>query len=343
MKTLFRLLFSLTLLVSCQLSVVNANPPDISALTIHYSPLTSPLSFHAQSDANKFASMDVRILLQALARPWFIESTQAEYWASIADNLVLNRRMDAVPNADYRKYFYEFSRVDANGNLTADGPVQLVRLEGPVMKYDYCGAMGMESIQQGIRAANADQSVQSIVLMIDSPGGTVDGTDNLAREIKASKKPVVSFVNGMMCSAAYWIGSSASEIIADDANGGYNATIGSIGTMAMWKDKTKAEEAQGIKTHMVFASQSTRKGQDYVDANAGNYTKLIQELDNLNGTFLSAVQQNRGDKLKLDKENVLDGATYDAKAALKYGLVDKISNFQYAIKRSLQLAKSLQA
>jgi signal peptide peptidase SppA len=290
--------------------------------------------------------VDIKVLLQALGRPWFIEESQANHWAGIAAEMVSTRRMDAVPNNDTRKdeygySAYEFPRVNANGDLTADGEVQLVRIEGPVMKYSYCGSLGMEQLQQGIRAANADPTIKSIVLLIDSPGGTVDGTHNLAREVKASKKPVVSFVNGMMCSAAYWIGSSASEIIADDANNGYNATIGSIGTMAMWKDKSKAEEAAGIKTHIVFATKSKRKGAFSQEANSGNYERLITELDNLNETFLSSVKQNRGSRLKMEEEDVLEGDVYDAKAALKHGLIDKIGNLQYAIKRSLQLAKTI--
>jgi protease-4 len=289
--------------------------------------------------------MDIKVLLQALARPWFIEETQANHWAGVAHG-ILFKKMDAVPNKDTRSYdwggnLYEFPRVNAAGDIDPKGEVQLARLEGPLMKYNYCGSLGMEAIQQGLRAANADETVKSIVLLIDSPGGTVDGTHNLAKEIKASKKPVVAFVNGMMCSAAYWIGSSATEIVADDANNGYNAIIGSIGTMAMWKDKTQAEEAAGIKTNVVFATKSTRKGAYAQELKSGNYDRLVKELDNLNGTFLAAVKENRNGKLQLQDEDVLEGDVYNAKDALRYGLIDKISNLNYAIKRSLQLAKTI--
>jgi signal peptide peptidase SppA len=289
--------------------------------------------------------VSVKVLLQALARPWFIEESAAEHWSAIATEIVIGRRADAVPNQDTRSdrygIAYEFPRVNANGDLTSTGEIQLVRVEGPLMKYDYCGALGMESIQQGLRAANADDTVKSIVLLIDSPGGTVDGTHNLSREIKASKKPVVAFVNGMMCSAAYWIGSSALEVIADDANNGYNATIGSIGTMAMWEDNTKAKEALGVKRHMVYATKSKRKGAYSQEANSGNYERLIQDLDNLNNTFISSVKENRGVKLKLSEEDVLEGDVYDAKQALQFGLIDKVANFKYAVKRSLMLAKTI--
>lgn len=278
-----------------------------------------------------------------------MEKTQAEYWGNIVTELVITRSADAIPGQDNRRYGidpdpyqkYEFPRVDSNGNLQKDGPVQMIRIEGPVMKYDFCGAMGMESLQQGLRSANADSTVQSIVLLIDSPGGTVDGTDNLAKEVSNSKKPVVSFVNGMMCSAAYWIGSGAKEIVVDDANKGYNAYVGSIGTMAMWKDTTKADEQKGVKTNIVTATKSTRKTSYSDQVAKGDYTRLIKELDNINETFHSAIQQNRGGKLKMDKENLFEGDFYDGKDAVKYGLADKIASLPYAIKRSLQLAKTI--
>lgn len=286
--------------------------------------------------------MEIKVLLQALARPWFIEQSQASiYAAQLHDLIHLGKRMDAVPNQDNRNWYYEFNRVDANGTITRDGAVQLVKIEGPLMKYDTCGSMGMESLQQGIRSANADSSIFSIVLLIDSPGGTVDGTHNLSREIAACTKPVIAFVNGMMCSAAYWIGSSATEIVADDANNGYNATIGSIGTMCMWQDTTEADKAKGIKTNIVTATKSTLKTKAFQDIQAGDYTRLIKELDNLNETFLSAVQTNRAGKLNEDYPGVLNGETYDAKEALKAGLIDRVANLQYAIKRSLQLAKTI--
>jgi protease-4 len=287
--------------------------------------------------------MDIKVLIQALARPWFIEESQASVYADLLHNAIyIDKKMDAVLNQDKRNGYYEtYQRVDANANPVSNGPVQLIRVEGALMKNDNCFSAGMESLQQAVRAANLDDTVLSIVLLIDSPGGTVDGTDNLAREIKNSAKPVVAFVNGMMCSAAYWIGSSASTIICDDANDGYNATIGSIGTMCMWKDTTKADEASGVKTNIVTATKSTNKIAKYQEIKAGNYERLIKELDNLNETFLSAVQTNRGDKLNTSDAGVLSGETYDAKAALKVGLIDKIGSLPLAIKTSISLAKTI--
>jgi len=284
-----------------------------------------------------------KIFLQVLGRPWLIEESQAHYWAGIAREIFITKSLDAVPNRDTRSngFSFEFPRVNANGDQTAKGPVQLVRIEGPLMKYDSSAFLGMETLQQGIRAAANDDTVKSIILIIDSPGGTVDGTHNLAREIEKVKKPVVAFVNGYMCSAAYWIGSGAREIICDDANGGYNSTIGSIGTIAQWYDTKAADKKAGIKEIIVTASKSKRKTSYWDQIDKGVYDRLIKKLDNLNETFLSAIQKNRAGKLNLEREDVLEGDIYDGKDALKYGLIDKIADLPYAIDRSLKLARHM--
>lgn len=270
-----------------------------------------------------------------------IEPSSVEYWGNMATELIAGRLM-GVPSMDTRRnYSDSIFRVDSGGNMTSSGPVQVICLNGPIGKYDFCGSPGSQSIQQAVRAANQDNSVESIVLWIDSPGGQVDGTANLAEEVKKSVKPVVSFADGLMASAAYWIGSAADEIIVDKANNGFNTRIGSIGTMASWMDTSKRNEMQGVKVHSVYATKSTEKNRSMEQFNQGNYTELIKELDQLNETFLSSVEQNRAGKIDAEKENVLTGKIYDGKQAIKNGLADQMGNFQTAVKRSLQMAKTI--
>ncbi|RYE01633.1 MAG: hypothetical protein EOP50_01655 [Sphingobacteriales bacterium] len=294
--------------------------------------------------------MEFKSLLQVFGRPWLMEESQAMIWADYAHSLLVRKDMNAVPTMDPRTYSGAYNaragqmysgiyRVDSKGNMNPTGEVQVISLDGPVMISDYCGAPGMAVMQQVIRAANADETVTSIVLFIDSPGGTAAGTQNLANEVKASKKPVVAFIRNMMCSAAYWVGSSATEVILNNEVDGTNATIGSIGTKVfiMQPDPTQP------KVISITASKSSRKGKYSEEIMSGNYDRLIAELDQLNEFFLAGVKKNRGQKLRLDLENVLDGETYMGKEAIQYGLIDRMGTFEMAVKRSLQLAKTLRA
>lgn len=279
-------------------------------------------------------------LLQILNRPWLIEPTQAEYWKDVADKVLFhNQAYPANPSIGLDNWFAR--RLNANAQLDPKGEVLMLEMQGPLMKYDFCGSPGMETLAQVVEAATADDTISAIIARIDSPGGTVDGTHNLARAIQRSPKATVAFANGYMCSAAYWIGSSFREVISDDANAGYNATIGSIGTMCTIVDSREVESQRKGKIRHVYASKSQRKGKRYNDLMEGKDDDLIKELDALNETFIVDVQANRSGKLKPKLENVLEGEVYDAQAALKFGLIDKIGNLRYAVKRSLQIAKTI--
>lgn len=280
-------------------------------------------------------------------KPWFMEPVAAQHYAEMAAKMFLT----GMPAGDKRNFYSDrmgldygpLFRVDENGSLNKSGIVQVIRLNYPIAKYDYCGDPGTQTLQQLVQSINADETVKSIVLWIDSPGGQADGTEDLANTIRNSAKPVVSFTDQMMCSASYWIGSSAREIVAQGSNNGWNNTIGSIGTMVMWKDDREKMQKEGVKIHTVFATESTDKWGDYFQIMDGKYDGLIKQLDGLNDTFLNGVKANRGPKLNLEKENVLTGKTYNAKEALKFGLIDKIGTFEYAVKRSLQMAKTIRA
>lgn len=82
------------------------------------------------------------------------------------------------------------------------------------------GGISTQLVANDIRAAVDDPSVKSILLHIDSPGGMVDGTQTLADVIKAAGeiKPVMAFADGVMASAAYWVGSGNSRIVQHNSN-----------------------------------------------------------------------------------------------------------------------------
>lgn len=291
--------------------------------------------------------MEIKSLIGILNRPWFIEPSSAQQYSEYAATLF---RTGSVPVFDPRQSYSTWSgddrgpvfRVNENAAIDNVGVVQVIRINYAIAKYDICGNPGTQSVQQIIQSANVDPSIRSIVLWFDSPGGQVDGTEALANVIKASSKPIITYCDYMLCSAAYWLGSSAMEIVVHGANAGLNAVIGSIGTMAYWEDKSGVYEKEGIKVHTVFATQSKDKWAKNFKINSGSedaYTELIEELDGLNSTFTSAVKINRAGKLLLDKEDVLTGKTYNANDSLQYGLIDSIGDFEYAVKRSLHLSK----
>lgn len=276
-----------------------------------------------------------------MGRPWFMEPVAADHWAALARQVFKSGSVPAFDKRDYNTYRADYGaafRVDENGVIDKAGVIQVFRMNAPVAKYDYCGSPGSQTFIQMINAAVADPTVSSVLLWIDSPGGQVDGTESLAKAIKASTKPVVAFADGMMASASYWTGSSAMEIVADGSNGGWNTSIGSIGTMVYWEDDSKAAEMNGIVRHIIMADDSPDKWGDHFALQSGDYTRVKTELKGINDTFHAAVKSNRGDRLKSDE--ALTGKLYNVNEALKLGLIDKIGDFNTAVKRCVALAKS---
>jgi ClpP class serine protease len=76
------------------------------------------------------------------------------------------------------------------------------------------GGTSTQALAKDFADAMARTEVNSILLVIDSPGGEVNGTQELANDVFAARgvKPVVALCEGVMCSAAYWIGSAADEM-----------------------------------------------------------------------------------------------------------------------------------
>jgi len=290
--------------------------------------------------------VDIKILLQALNQPWFIQPEAAEYHGLILHKIITGQSSSAEASFE-DKPVKEFAyAVNSSGQRIStiqdatDKGVAVINIRGAIMKYDYCGAPGTQSMMKALQQANDNPSISAVLLQFDSPGGSVAGTQQFAEAIKNSAKPVVAFIDGMMASAAMWIGSAAAERIASSNTD----TIGSIGTMASWNDFKGYHEKMGIKTHEVYASDSTHKNLQFREANGANedgvsnYEPLVKTwLDPLNNEFTSAIQQNLPG---IDK-TVLNGSQFIAIEAKKKGMIDRIGTFESAVNRALQLGKKL--
>lgn len=217
-----------------------------------------------------------------------------------------------------------------------DDSVAVIDINGPIMKYGGdCGEPGAVHFERFIKEANASGRIVGILLNIDSPGGMVDGTQSVVNAIKNSQKPVVSIVSdGMMASAAVWIGSAANEVYASMKTD----TIGSIGVYSTIYDFKGWFEQNGIKIHEIYAPQSKDKNRDYKEALKGNYSLIQAELKLIADEFISSVKENRNGKISFENENPFTGKMYPADQAKAIGLIDGIISFDEAVNRVYQLA-----
>ena len=226
---------------------------------------------------------------------------------------------------------YSESRSASKGKGPAGGKVMILPVTGVLMKNDgACGSIGMVSMANYIKMANQDQEISGIVLAIDSPGGSVDGTEMLARAVKSSAKPVVSWVDGMAASAALWIASAAREIMASSGND----QVGSVGAMLRLMDTQPKMEKEGVRFHTIISDQTPDKNKHSLEIQQGKYDNFKKDhLNPLAQNFIDAVQANRQG---ID-ESFLTGKMYFAKNAMG-SFVDRIGSLEDAIARVQEMA-----
>jgi protease-4 len=281
------------------------------------------------------------ILSEILSGPWLISTERSAAYASVLLSLIKGESVFEVDSSMFRQWNRPYilaisenqnQRFGFSDEEIPVGSIAVIPIRSEILKYDQpCGPRGTQSILNDIKAAGQNPNIKGIVLVIDSPGGQVSGIDLLAEAIKNSSIPTVAFIDGMAASAAYWIISGASKIIASSDLD----RIGSIGTMMMVEDLQPALEQMGIKFHEVYATLSVDKNRDINQVLEGRYDNYRENvLDVINAKFLSAVKENRPNLNDL----ALTGKIYFAPQAIELGLVDQIGSLEQAIEEAIALA-----
>ena len=187
------------------------------------------------------------------------------------------------------------------------------------------GASSLNAIKREISEA-IKLGYSNVVFLVDSPGGTVKGTKEVADYIYSLREENITtyaYVDGLMASAAYWIGSACEKIYIAET-----AEVGSIGVVTTIFDDKEYFAKAGIKIEDVTNTTAKNKRMDYF-SEAGR-AKLIKDLDFLAEVFYQGVRRNRGDETATEKYG--DGKTYTSDQALRLGMVDGVMGFEDFLK-----------
>ncbi|MDP9176695.1 MAG: S49 family peptidase [Gemmatimonadota bacterium] len=206
--------------------------------------------------------------------------------------------------------------------------VAMIPVRGPLFRYagfftEVSGATSYATIATDFTEALSNAQVKSIVLMIDSPGGEVNGIAELSSMIFAARgqKPIAAYVSGQGCSAAYWLASAADEIVV-------NATsvLGSIGCLVTFVDTRARDEASGVKHVEIVSSQSPKKNLDPMnDEGRAEVQALVDELAQI---FVDAVARNRGVAARTVVSDFGQGGLMIGKTAIASGLADRLGSYE---------------
>lgn len=183
-------------------------------------------------------------------------------------------------------------------------------------------------VREEIASAVRDPAVHGILLSIDSPGGTVNGTAELGDAIKDAnrKKPVYSWVGGLVASAAYWAASQSAMIFA----GNRMSQAGSIGTYTSAFDLSKAFESMGVKAHLWSTGPLKAIGVPGVPITDEQSAHIQSRVNGAQLHFDAAVRSGRGmDSAQL--EAVRSGEAFWAQEAINRRLIDGIKSHEQTL------------
>jgi signal peptide peptidase SppA len=268
-----------------------------------------------------------------LTEPWAIYEKVVSDYAPIVLN-ILNKDVVFDAGEPVLPSAISVNARNSAGSVSSSSDpvnVSVITIAGPLTKNDqFCGPAGTKSIGNWIKQADKDPSIGAIVLNIDSPGGTVNGTEELGNIIRQTKKPIIAFVEDMAASAAYWLAAACDEIIANNST----AQVGSIGVLTSFMDMQPALELQGYKFHLITAPQSTDKVKTWQQLRSGNYEEYKENvLKPLAQKFIDSVKSDRPSA----EEKHFTADIYFAQDVVG-SLIDKIGNFDSAVSRAAELS-----
>lgn len=253
-------------------------------------------------------------------------------WA--IDPLWIQHAVTALQNGLYPVVAFEeeLSTQALEGNdrkmFLQTGDTAVIRLVGAMQKgTSKFGGTSTIQARRAIRQALADETVGRVMLSIDSPGGQVPGTAELADTIAEASyhKPIAAYIEDLGASAAYWAGSQAQRITSNRS-----AEIGSIGVLAVLEDSSGRADRAGVKVHVVSTGPYKGLGVPGSTILPEHLQEVQSRVDTIAEHFFQAVQSGR--KLtKAQMAAVTDGRVHSAQQAMQLGLSDGIETFDEAL------------
>ncbi|WP_430400057.1 signal peptide peptidase SppA [Flavobacterium sp.] len=257
-----------------------------------------------------------------------------EYHNAIKTKLKVSKSEDynIISILDYAKNnatsVSDFSKKDIIAVIYAQGEIR--GGEGEV------NIIGEGSIKRSLKAAREDKNVKSIVLRVDSPGGSALTSELIWREIELTKKikPVVVSMGNVAASGGYYIACNANTIFAEQST-----ITGSIGVFGMLPNMSTLAKNIGINAEQV-KTHDNASGYSLFEPIDENFKKFtLESIETIYETFLKRVAEGRN-MTTAQVDSIAQGRVWTGTDALKLGLVDKIGGLEDAIKHAASLGKT---
>ena len=224
-------------------------------------------------------------------------------------------------------YFIFFNAPNEEGIKTELANLQKIDLSGPIID--------VSKVLENIEKAKKDEHIKGVLFVVDSPGGAVAPSVEVAYAIKelSSVKPVVTYASGVIASGSYYASIWSNKIIANPGS-----IVGSIGVIMQGFEAGQLLEKIGINAQTVKAGKYKESGtptRKWTDFEEKQLQSVINDTYNM---FISDVSSAR----KLDVKNhtiYADAKIFTSKQAKEVGLVDEVATLNFAKDSLVELSK----
>ena len=191
-----------------------------------------------------------------------------------------------------------------------------------------------EQFAATIKELDDRSDVGALVLVVNSPGGSVVASREIYYAVKNLSKPKVGYFREVAASGGYYISAPLDYIVSDPAT-----LTGSIGVIVTFSDMSGLFEKVGFNMTSITSGDKKDIGSPSRSLTEEEHKLLQSVVDEIFEDFKSIVIANRGSKLNKDLFNeVLDGRILTGKQALSVGLIDALGTKDDAIAKARELA-----
>lgn len=235
--------------------------------------------------------------------------------------------------------FPQFEEIHSYGQ----GETKVVRIpvQGVIVRAEDSGLFGVpvdmtDTILRQIRAASNDDDVCAILLEIDSPGGAITPTDEIASALQAFRdsredRRIVAFVRDLAASGGYYVAAGADRILAEPT-----AMVGSISVIMQTLNWHPLSERVGVTDLTIKSGRNKDLLNPFRPVPPEQVAMLQRLVDELHQRFVTVVREGR-DLDETQAEALADGSVFTAAEAKERGLVDDLGHWEDAIRLTAEL------
>ncbi len=242
-------------------------------------------------------------------------------------NSLMHGEREIDPNRFGGQYHYMVNRYDN---------VAVIDIRGMLVTYDawynkYMGAVSYEEIRNAVTTVSRDQEITTVLLKVDSPGGSAKGADECAQFLRGVSEnivPIYTIACGDMASGGYLLGSVGAKIYVTDFS-----VVGSIGAIRQSMSYFRYLQEQGVDAEIFRSPEFKTLGQPTEMMSEKAREEIQKGTQYIAEVFEQYVAQNRKTTVEIVKRNYGQGKTFIGQQAIDNGLADELSTFDMVIRK----------